>query len=307
MRYLFLGAGGVGGYFGGRMAEAGREVTFLVRPARAAQLAHGLKIESPLGDATVPVQTIVEGDDASPVDVIVLACKAHGLHGAIDSLVPHVRNGTVILPLLNGYDHLEALEASFPGAIVLGGAAGISAVLTDDGTVRHLDPDQDIALATRPGQEAHRDLAKTVVSDMSVPGINPSLAGDIDQMMWEKWIFLAAFAASTCLMQGTVGVILAAEGGPAFMRALLDECERTAKAEGHAFSENSVHDYRGILFTEGLPATASMYRDMHAGNPTEADHVIGAMIRRAARNKIATPLLAAAHVCLQVYETARTG
>ena len=126
MRILVLGAGGVGGYFGGRLAASGADVTFLVRERRAAQLAaRGLVIESPLGDATVPSpQTVISAaPGGAPFDVVLLTCKAYDLASAIESIAPFVGPQSAVLPLLNGMAHLDALEARFGRARLLGGVA----------------------------------------------------------------------------------------------------------------------------------------------------------------------------------------
>lgn len=120
MKILMLGAGGVGGYFGGRLVQAGADVTFLVREGRAAQLRGGLRIESPNGDATIPVKVITADAPKAEFDVIILSCKAYGLTGALEAIAPFVREGVAILPLLNGFGHLKQIEARFPDAIVWG-------------------------------------------------------------------------------------------------------------------------------------------------------------------------------------------
>lgn len=305
MRILMLGAGAVGGYFGGRMAEAGSDVTFLVREGRAAQLRNGLKIESPRGDSTVPVKTLSEENVHGSFDVIMLSCKAYGLTGAIEAIAPHVSEGTFILPLLNGYAHIERLEDRFPASVVLGGTAGIVATLTEDGTVRQMNPNQLIVLGPRRSVSDRINTLETLVSEMKWADINATLSTNIDQAMWEKWTFLATLAASTCLMRASVGEILATDHGEAVISGLFDECNSTAEMEGYPIGTSSTQDYRGLLFDRTSTVTASMLRDMQAGNPTEADHVLGDMIVRAQRHGIQTPLLETAYTHLQVYENRR--
>ena len=136
MRVLVLGAGALGGYFGGRLAQAGADVTWLVRPARAARLAaEGLRITSPFGDAALPVRTVTAAGPG--YDLALLTCKAFDLDGAIDALLP-ARPG-IVLPVLNGLSHIEALQAAFGADRVLGGLAKIQATLAPDGTVRQLN------------------------------------------------------------------------------------------------------------------------------------------------------------------------
>src|SRR6476619_7075840 len=142
MRTLIVGAGATGGYFGGRLLEAGRDVTFLVRPRRAAQLAErGLVITSPVGDVRLPTPPTVQADALrEPFDVVLLSCKAYDLDDAIASFAPAVGPETVILPLLNGMRHVDTLETRFGADAVLGGLCMISSTLDDDGTIRHLSP-----------------------------------------------------------------------------------------------------------------------------------------------------------------------
>lgn len=305
MRILVLGAGAVGGYFGGRMAAAGSDVTFLVRESRAAQLKSGLKIESPRGDATVPVKTITAGDADGPFEVIILSCKAYGLSGALESIAPYVSDGTFILPLLNGYAHVEQLEKCFPSATVWGGSAGIAATLTEDGTVRQLVPNQVIIVGSRRTDFYDQTKLEMLVSEMHRANIDATLSPNIDLAMWEKWTFLATLAASTCLMRGSIGEILATDHGEALIAGLFDECNSTARAEGYPPGPSPAQDYRGILFDRKSRSTASMLRDLENGNPTEADHVLGDMIARAMRHGIETPFLKTAYTHLQVYENQR--
>ena len=159
MRFLVLGAGAVGGYFGGRLAEAGRDVTFLVRPPRAAVLAeHGLKVESQLGDFQVPVKTVTADRVGGPYDVVLLTAKHYDLDAAIEAIRPGVGPDTAVLPLLNGLVHLDKLEAAFGPERVLGGVAYVGAVLQPDGSIRHVNRLSGIAQGERRRrqQRAHR-------------------------------------------------------------------------------------------------------------------------------------------------------
>lgn len=305
MRVLFLGAGAVGGYFGGRLAAAGTDVTFLVRPARAAQMAEGLRIQSPLGDATVPATTISEGDVAAPFDVIVLTCKAYGLAGALDAIAPHVREGTVIVPALNGLTHIARIDGRFPQAVVWGGVAQIPASLAPDGTVLHMGEIAGMIVGPRTGQEATRPLAEQLVADLKAAGIAARLTGAPVQELWNKWVYLATLAAATCLMRADVGTILHTDHGARLLNGLLDECVAVAAAEGYAPAEGPMKVYRDSLADRESRWTASMLRDMEAGGPTEADHVLGEMIRLAGRHGIDTPYLKVGYARLQVYEAGR--
>ena len=301
MRILMLGAGAVGGYFGGRMASAGSDITFLVREKRAAELRDGLKIESPRGDATIPVKTINAGDDRRPFNVVVLSCKAYGLADAIEAIAPFVGDGTSILPLLNGFAHVEQLEDRFPLATIWGGTAGISATLTEGGTVRQMSRNQVIVVGSRQHGSIDQNILEALVQEMKKADIDAVLSTNIEVAMWEKWAFLATLAASTCLMRGSIGQILATDHGEALITGLFNECNSTARAEGYPPSPSPAQDYRGILFDRKSTIKASMLRDLENGNPTEAAHILGDMIERATKHGLETPLLDLAFTHMQVY------
>lgn len=307
MKILMLGAGGVGGYFGGRMVEAGADVTFLVREGRAAQLRDGLRIESPNGDATIPVKTITGPAPDAAFDVVILSCKAYGLSGALEAIAPFVRGGVAILPLLNGFAHLEEIAARFPEATLWGGIAGVAAALTEDGVVRQMLPFQTICAGLREGCADGRAELEALIAALTRAGVDATLDADVERAMWEKWCFLATLAAATCLMRAPVGEILATEHGEALIAGLFGECNRTARAEGFSPAPGPTRAYRDKLLARGSAFNASMMRDMESGRPTEADHIIGDMIARARRNGVETPLLRVAFSRLQVYENRRAG
>jgi 2-dehydropantoate 2-reductase len=305
MRILVVGAGAIGGYFGGRMLQAGADVTFLVRPRRAAELAEfGLVIKSPLGDVTLKNPPTVQADTlAEAFDVVLLSCKAFDLDDAIKSFAPAVGANTAILPLLNGMRHLEALDARFGRERVLGGLCAIAVTLNEKREVVHLQPLQSLTFGERDGKSSDRVRA---IADMMAKGNFGSKASDeIILEMWEKWVFLASLAASTCLMRASVGNILASPGGKDFVLGMLDECSAVAAAEGHAPRGPFLERTRGMLTAEGSPMTASMFRDIKAGAPVEADHVIGDLVARADAAKVPVPKLRTAYAHLKAYEQTR--
>jgi 2-dehydropantoate 2-reductase len=307
MRILVLGAGAVGGYFGGRLAAAGEDVRFLVREGRARQLAEGLKIESRHGDATVPVRVIEAGRTAAPdfaPDIIMLACKSYGLTDAMETIAPYIRSETVILPVLNGLNHIPLIASRFSEAIVWGGVAHIGATLTPDGTVRHLNEFHRMTVGPR-GDDGTIVLAERFVEALVRAGTDGRLSRNILQELWDKWVMLAPLAAATCLMRASVGRIVAADGGERLMLDLVDECARIAEAEGHRPAPDRLDATRRMLTQKGSEFTASMLRDMAQGAPTEADHIVGDLIRRGAAHGAETPMLAVAWTNLQVYEAGR--
>jgi 2-dehydropantoate 2-reductase len=305
MRILVVGAGAIGGYFGGRLLQAGRDVTFLVRPKRAAELARdGLVIKSPNGDVTLKNPPAVQADKlAEKFDVVLLSCKAFDLDDAIKSFAPAVGAQTAIIPLLNGMLHLDVLDKKFGRERVLGGLCAIAVTLNDKREVVQLQPMQSLNFGERDGKMSDRARA---IAEVFAGGNFGSVASErIIQEMWEKWVFLASLAASTSLMRTSVGNILAAPGGKDFMLGMLDECSAVATAEGHAPSGPFFERVRGMLTAEGSQMTASMFRDIKAGAPVEADHVIGDLIARADSAKVPVPKLRTAYTHLKAYEMQR--
>ena len=305
MRILVVGAGAIGGYFGGRLLQSGADVTFLVRPRRAAELASaGLVIKSPLGDTTLKNPPTVQADKlAGSFDVVLLSCKAFDLDDAMKSFAPAVGPGTAIIPLLNGMQQLASLDAKFGRARVLGGLCAIAVTLNDQREVVHLQPLQSLTFGERDGTSS--DRVRGIAKVMEAGNFGSKTSDDIIQEMWEKWVFLASLAAATCLMRASVGIILDAPGGRDFILGMLDECSEVAAAEGYAPRGSFVERTRGMLTAEGSQMTASMFRDIKAGAPVEADHVIGDLVARADAAKVPVPKLRTAYTHLKAYERTR--
>src|SRR5882757_9883867 len=305
MRILVVGAGAIGGYFGGRMLAAGRDITFLVRPKRASELASsGLVIKSPSGDVTLKNPPTVQADKLSEkFDVVLLSCKAFDLADAIKAFAPAVGPKTSIIPLLNGMQHLNVLDQKFGSERVLGGLCAIAVTLNEAREVVHLMPMQSLSFGERDGKMSDRVRA---IADVFTSGNFGATASEhIMQDMWEKWVFLASLAASTSLMRTSVGNILAAPGGKDFLLGMFDECSAIASAEGFTPAGPYFQRTRGNLTAEGSPMTASMFRDIKAGLAVEADHVIGDLVGRADAAKVPVPKLRIAYTHLKAYEKQR--
>ena len=305
MRILVVGAGAIGGYFGGRLLQAGADVTFLVRQRRAAELAAaGLVIKSPLGDVTLKNPPAVQADKlAEPFDVVLLSCKAFDLDDAIKSFAPAVGPNTAILPLLNGMRHLDTLDTKFGRERVLGGLCAIAVTLNEKREVVHLQPLQSLTFGESDGKMS--DRVRGIADVMASGNFGSKASEEIIQEMWEKWVFLASLAASTCLMRTSVGNILASPGGKDFVLGMLDECSAVAAAEGHAPRPPYLERIHGMLTAEGSPMTASMFRDIKAGAAVEADHVIGDLVARGDAAKVPLAKLRTAYTHLKAYEKQR--
>ena len=307
MRVLVLGAGGTGGYFGGRLAQSGADVDFLVRPKRAQMLARdGLRIRSPLGDANIAVHTVTADTLAdavarAPYDLVVLSCKAYDLDAALDAVAPAMGAGTTLMPILNGLLHYAALDARFGRERVLGGLCFISATLAADGAIEHLGRPASMTFGERDGGTGARVEAFAALCTRA--GIDHVASDDIAQEQWNKFSFLATLAAGTCLMRASVGAIVAAEGGVDFMAALHDECLAVAAAEGRPIPTGARDIARAGLTRAGSEVKASMLRDLESGGRVEAAHIVGDMWHRARAAGIDAPRLQAAWAHLQCYET----
>ncbi|MFC3552297.1 2-dehydropantoate 2-reductase [Lysobacter cavernae] len=310
MRMLVLGAGGTGGYFGGRLAQAGSDVTFLVRAARVAPLRErGLQLRSPLGDARIAVTAVSAAElpalaQARPFDLVLLSCKAYDLDIALDDIAPAIAAHTGVLPILNGLRHYAALDARFGTERVLGGLCFISAMKGPDGEVLHLGRPASITFGERFCDRGS-DRTAAFAHACAQAGIDHVRSPCIAQEQWAKYSFLTALAAGTCLMRASVGRIIAGESGDAFMRALYRECLAVATAAGEPVAEAAQQAALATLTQADSPLTASMLRDLQAGQPVEAEQIVGDMLHRGATAGLSTPLLAAAWCHLQAYEAKR--
>jgi 2-dehydropantoate 2-reductase len=304
MRILVVGAGATGGVFGGRLAQAGRDVTFLVRPSRAESLrAHGLQITGVLGDLTLQPQLTVTGEIASTYDLILLGVKAYALEAAIDDFAPAVGPATTILPMLNGMRHIDLLVERFGERAVVGGVCIVSSTLDDRGRIVMLRDVQQLSYGERGGGLSPRTQALDAA--LQGAGFSARASEEILQEMWEKWVFLAALGAATCLLRGTVGAIAAA-GGSALALQMLDECVAVAAASHYPPREAFLANIRGQLTDASSQLASSMYRDLQQGRRVEADQILGDLLARAQRAKIDTPLVAAAYAQLRIYQSAAT-
>jgi len=302
MRILVVGAGAVGGYFGGRLLDAGRDVTFLVRPQRAAELARtGLVIESRLGNVHRDAPTVTADALSAPYDLVFLSCKAYDLDDAITSFTPAVGPETAILPFLNGMRHLDALDARFGASRVLGGLCFISATRGPHGEILHLNENHTLAYGERDGVRSPR--VERIVQEFASANFDARATDTIVQEMWEKWVFIAAGAGLTCLMRATVGDIVAA-GGADIAVSLLDECAAIAEHAGVPVRAPAMERARATFTAPGSTLAASMLRDVESGGRTEADHVIGALLRLA-RDPRTCPLLRLAFLHLESYDARR--
>lgn len=295
MKILILGAGGVGGYFGGRLIQSGADVCFLVRPGRAAQLAaDGLRVESPHGNFQTAAKAVTADQLHDDWDLIVLSPKAYDLDSAIETLRPAMGGRACLLPLLNGMAHMDRLDDAFGADRVLGGVAHIAANLSKEGVVRQLNPLHILTMGHRELSQA--PLARAFFEACDAAAFDAIYAQDVTQTLWDKWTFLATLAGSTTLFRSGVGAVTAKPEGAALMARMYGECLAVAAAAGQPVGETAQDKARGILMAPGSDFTASMLRDLLANQRTEHEHILGDMARRAAAKGMDAPLITAAYI-----------
>ena len=305
MRLLFVGAGSTGGYFGGRLAQAGRDVTFLVREARKAQLERdGLQVVGPHGDFTVRPQLVTARELTGPFDAVFLSVKGYALEAALVDMAPAVGPATMVLPFLNGMRHMDVLAERFGRRAVVGCVCKIAGSTDAAGRIVQLTPMHDLAYGEVDGSASARVAALDAV--LQGAGFNARQAPEILREMWEKWVLLASVGGINCLMRGDIGQVASAPGGAEFARDFLAECVAVACAAGTAPSPRFRADTGAMLTSRTSTQTSAMYRDLQKGEPLEADQIIGDLAARGRAAGLAVPLLQAAYAHLMVVQAGRS-
>ncbi len=308
MRILVLGAGAVGGYFGGRLIEGGgaEEVAFLVRPGRKAKLERdGLVIESPQGAFRSKVRAVLPDEAGTDWDIALVSCKAYDLDDAIASLRPAVGPRTAIVPLLNGMTHIETLQSAFGKERVLGGLARIFAALSPEGVVKHHGGHASVAFGELDGTMSDRVRALAAAFEKA-PAAEGEASTNIRQLMWDKLVLLHTVAAASVLMRANVGEIASAPGGMAWMNRLLDRNAAIAAAEGFAVRPEVLEKQIRPMFNNPKAKNqASMLHDLEAGGRIEADHILGFMLEAARRAGVDDTLHETAYIHAKAFENRR--
>jgi 2-dehydropantoate 2-reductase len=300
MRILVIGAGAVGGYFGGRLADAGRDVTFLVRGRQSEAIRqHGLRIVSPHCNATLSPKLIVADEIAGSYDLIILCVKAYSLAVAMNDFAAAIAPGTIILPLLNGMRHIELLTGRFGEDSVIGGVCLISAETDTEGRIVQLTDIHRLVYGERTGNHSTRISALNEAMHGAI--FDARTSENILQEMWEKWVLLASLGAATCLMRGNIGEIEAI-GGADLSRAILSECSAISTACGYPPGAAFLARTEKVLTTRSSNLTSSMYRDLSKNAPVEVDQILGDLLERGRKFDVTAPLLEAACVNLRIYQ-----
>jgi 2-dehydropantoate 2-reductase len=307
MSILVVGAGATGGYFGGRLAQAGRDVTFLVRERRAAVLrARGLRIAGPGGTDVIEPRLVTSvPSGAVAADVVLVTVKADGLDAVIPEIRSAVGPGTAIVPVLNGMRHMGLLNDAFGRSRVLGGVALLSTQLDDNGDVRQLNDLASLTFGDQAGQRTQ--VVEQADGQLSGAGFPVSVSDDIMAAMWQKWAFIASMGALNCLLGGSVGEIVAVDGGDETARGIVEETSSITGGAGYPLSDGALRQITGMLTARGSSFTSSLYRDLREGKPVEVETILGDLVAEGRKAGVRTPLLEAATVALRVHNAAVSG
>lgn len=304
LKILVLGAGAIGGFVGGRLAQAGADVSFLVREKRKAQLAErGLKIESRFGNASLPVQAKLQSEIRPPYDIVLLTCKAYDLPAAIESIRPAMSGSAAVLPLLNGLAHVEQLNELFGPRNVLPGTARIQVTLTPEGIVRQLNDWQTITFGEQNGDVS--DRVKQLKALLDASGVEGKISPNVVRDLWWKLVHLATVAGMTCLMRANLGEIVRTAEGSSLLTAFLKANAMIAAYAGHPPDEAFLKTYLDLFRQRDSTYEASMLRDLEKGAPIEAEHILGFMLRKCREAGLPDTLHLAAYTHAKAYEERR--
>ncbi|MDA1759450.1 2-dehydropantoate 2-reductase [Bacillus cereus] len=301
MRILVLGAGGVGGFFGGRLVEKGEDVTFLVRSKRKQQLEEkGLVIRSVNGDFSFQPKLITKEDRTSPFDVILFSTKAYHLNEGIQDLKPFVGENTVIIPLLNGIAHVSRLQKEFGEEKVIGGLCFIETTLNDRGEIVQTSAANRLVF----GEINSKDSERIKCISKVFAGTKSSfvLSENITQDMWHKYLFITVMSGVTTLMRAPIGPIRESEGGRDFIRNVFEESVQIMRALGAPVKANIIEEHMKTIDKISYDMKSSMQRDMEKGSLIEGEHLQGYLLDLAEEFSIEAPLLGVVYQNLNVYE-----
>ena len=301
MRILVVGAGATGGYFGAQLQQAGRDVTFLVRSRRADVLGErGLRITG-LGTDTVLAPRLLTAPDVDGhYDIVLVSVKATALPAALDDVSAAVGPRTTVIPFLNGMAHLDALNERFGEDAVLGGVVRVLTTLDAEGDIVRLGALAEIVIGEQQGGTSPR--VARIAEVLSGAGFDLSVSPDIRAAMWHKWVFISTLGALNTLVRGSVGDAMAVPGGDRLGPQIAAEAAAVAAAAGYPVPGQTLDTVRAFVTRPGSADTASLYRDLVAGQPTEAEQIFGDLTARARALGVPTPLLDATTVALRVHE-----
>ena len=296
MRIAMMGSGGIGGYFGGRMAAAGADVTFIARGRHLDAIRQsGLKIDSAeLGDAVIhPAQATDSPADVGPVDCVIMGVKLWDTAETGHSIAPMLGPDTAVLSLQNGVDGDDILAPIVGHERLIGGVAFVASSISQPGTIKHVGTMQRIVLGEPDGGSSARVTALHEI--IKAGGIDTEISDDVERTIWEKFVFLVGMSSTTTLMNSEIGPIRSDPEGREFLHNVFREVTAVGRARGVDLPED-FGDTR-LDFADGVPPemTTSMHHDLKAGNRLELPWLAGAVVRMGRETGIPTP------VCQTVY------
>jgi 2-dehydropantoate 2-reductase len=299
MKIVVMGAGGVGGYFGARLAQAGNEVSFIARGRHLQALqSTGLSVKSALGDARLKVKAFQDPREAGQADVVMFAVKLWDTESAAEQLRPIVRNG-VVIPFQNGVESIDRIGAVLGKDKVMGGSAYIATRIGAPGLIEHTGTMARLRFG--PLMSSQRSAAESFLAACKKSGINAELNEDIVSVNWEKFVFLVAMSGTTALARAPLGVV---RGDPD-LRWMFEHAMREAWTLARRRGVRLLDDFveKQTAFAETLPAEmrASMLHDLEAGNRLEAPWLCGAVVRMGAEHGLETPVNRAIYAALKPY------
>lgn len=302
MRIAIFGAGGVGGYFGSKLAAAGSDVTFIARGAHlAAMREHGLRVKSPLGDLTLRnVQAVEQIADSGPFDMVMVTVKLWATEDVADILRPLAEKGTTIVSFQNGIHKDEVLRSRLPEGSVMGGVSYISAVIAEPGVIRHNGTLQGLTFGEYDGTRSAR--ASALLAACERAGIDTKISSNIERVIWEKFVFLVGLSAATASMRKPIGIIRENPQTRAFLLDIMKEAVAVGRARGVPLAEDFAENR--LAFCDTLPAamTASMHHDLIHGNRLELPWLSGGVVTYGKQLGLPTPCNRAIADILAPYE-----
>jgi len=300
MRIAVMGAGGVGGYFGARLAQAGNDVAFIARGRHLEALrAKGLSLRSPAGDATLKVKVVEDPADAGSAEVVLFAVKLWDTESAAERIRPLVAGGGVVIPFQNGVESIERIGAVLGRERVMGGAAYIAARIGEPGEI--LQTGKMARLRFGPVQPSQRAAAQAFHAACVKAGIEAELTDDIVRVLWEKFVLLVAISGTTSVARSRVGVVRADPDLRWLLEAAMRETWQVGRQRGVLLADDLVA--ATLKMVDGLPAemTSSMHGDLDAGGRLEAPWLAGAVARMAREAGLEAPANRAIYAALKPF------
>jgi 2-dehydropantoate 2-reductase len=309
MRFCIVGSGAVGGYYGAKLARAGHDVTFIARGAHLQAIRErGLTIKSQLGDFTVRARAEDRAENVPPTDVAIFAVKAYSNPEAVPLLEKIVRRGGVALTLQNGVDSVDEVAAVLGPERLLGGSTYIAAALGEPGLVEQTGTHRRIVFGEVFGDRSRiSDRVQAISDAFTSADIVSEPVADARVPIWEKFCYLAPFAAFTGASRLPIGPLWAEPFTRQQISAAVSELEALARAEGVALAGGLVDRVAGYI--DQIPPTtrSSLLIDLQQGKPIEVEALVGAVVRRGERHGVSTPIIAALYAVLRPHAAGSAG